>query len=199
MRAISAAPSRQSAARLMLPSPPAATSRPARPLAGPPELLATALVRVRAYVRSLVSQPADAEDIVQESMARTIRRAQEIDIARPDHFALSVARNLLIDRGRAKGLGHHDALEDTLVCPAPLPDQHLAEKQRFEIFQRTLDAMPPLRREIFVRRRIEGQSREEIAAATGLNAEAVKKHVTRALAQLAMALDQAEAEAGDRS
>ena len=45
---------------------------------------------------------------------------------------------------------------------------------------------------VFRRRRLEGQSREEIAQALGLQPEAVKKHISRAMAQLARALDEAE-------
>lgn len=68
----------------------------------------------------------------------------------------------------------------------------MQDRQRLALFSATLEAMPPLRREVFRRRRLEGQSREEIAEALGLQPEAVKKHISRAMAQLARALDEAE-------
>ncbi|WP_206244533.1 RNA polymerase sigma factor [Novosphingobium terrae] len=150
--------------------------------------LAQTLGRLRAYVRAHVGDAADAEDIVQESLERTLRRAHETDIARPDFFAISVARNLMVDRHRRQPAFNCE-LEDTLPCSAPLPDQQLSDRERLARFHAALEAMTPLRRDIFIRRRIDGQSREDIARALNMQSEAVKKHITRAMAQLTLALD----------
>lgn len=163
------------------------------PVATVPRLvadLAETMARLRSYVRAHVANGADAEDIVQESLARTLRRAHETDIARPDYFAISVARNLIIDRHRADSQSCE--LDDMLPCPVPLPDQQLSDRQRLTRFHAALDAMTPLRRDIFIRRRIDGQSREAIARDLDMQPEAVKKHITRAMAHLALALDEAE-------
>lgn len=155
--------------------------------------LAGAMAPLRAFVHARMNNKADADDIVQESLTRTLRRAQEIEIARLDFYAIGIARNLIADNGRQPQTAPIEPLADILACEAVLPDQSLSDAQRLAIFQRTLEAMPPLRREVFVRRRIEQQSREEIARALDLQVEAVKKHVSRAMAQLAQALDAAEA------
>lgn len=151
--------------------------------------LGQTMTRLRAYVRSRIDNGADAEDIVQESLERTLRRALEADIARPDFFAISVARNLMVDRHRRqRDLADHEP-DEALPCAAPLPDQQLSDRERLARFHEALAQMPPLRRDIFIRRRIEGQSREDIARALDMQPEAVKKHITRAMAQLAMALE----------
>jgi len=157
------------------------------------------MARVRSYVHARMANPADADDILQESLARTIRRAGEVDIARPDFYALSIARNLMADHARQQAGTILCEIADSLPCEAPLPDQRLNDRERMAIFSATLAAMPPLRRDIFIRRRIEGQSREAIAQALDMQVEAVKKHITRAMAQLAMALDEAEAPPADRA
>jgi len=156
------------------------------------------MARVRRYVHAHMANRADAEDIVQESLARTLRRAGErgigeTGIARPDHYAISIARNLMADHARHAAMTGECVIDDALACAAPLPDQHLQDRQRLALFTATLEAMPPLRREVFRRRRLEGQSREEIAEALGLQPEAVKKHISRAMAQLARVLAEAEA------
>jgi RNA polymerase sigma factor (sigma-70 family) len=164
---------------------------PANTPAAPPRLimdLAQVAARLRSYVRAHVRNPEDAEDILQESLTRTLRRAHDTDIARPDFFAISVARNLIVDRHREQA-GQPCELDETLSCPSPLPDQQLSDRERLQRFHAALDAMAPLRRDIFIRRRIDGQSREEIARALNMQPEAVKKHITRAMAQLALALD----------
>jgi RNA polymerase sigma factor (sigma-70 family) len=151
--------------------------------------LGQTLARLRLYVRAHVNHAQDAEDIVQESLARTLHRAHETDIARPDFFAISVARNLIVDRHRAGGGATPCDLHEALPCPVPLPDQQVSDRERLRRFHAALDAMPPLRRAIFIRRRIDGHSREEIARDLGMQPEAVKKHITRAMAQLALVLD----------
>jgi RNA polymerase sigma-70 factor (ECF subfamily) len=96
---------------------------PANTPAAPPRLimdLAQVAARLRSYVRAHVRNPEDAEDILQESLTRTLRRAHETDIARPDFFAISVARNLIVDRHREQA-GHPCELDDTSPAPAPCP------------------------------------------------------------------------------
>ncbi|WCT79413.1 RNA polymerase sigma factor [Novosphingobium humi] len=160
-----------------------------------------AMARLRRYVHAHMANRADAEDIVQESLARTLRRAGEAGlgeqgIARPDHYAIGIARNLMADHARHAAMAGECAIDEAMPCAAPLPDQHLQHRQRLALFTATLEAMPPLRREVFRRRRLEGQSREDIAQALGLQPEAVKKHINRAMAQLARALSEAETDLG---
>lgn len=143
--------------------------------------------QVQRFVSSRVDDPADAADIAQESLVRLIARSREADIAQPGHYAITIARNLVNDRYRHMALATAP-VDEEIVCPAPLADVVLSERERLAAFHTALTAMPPLRREVFMRRRLHGQSREAIAAELGLQPEAVKKHVSRALAQLARAL-----------
>lgn len=154
--------------------------------------LLDAMRRVQRYVAGRVPDPADAADIAQESLARMMERAREIEIARPDFYALRIARNLINDRHRAAAM-RIASLDEQIVCTAPLADQILSDRQRLDAFRAALDAMPPLRREVFIRRRLHQESREDIATALGLEIEAVKKHISRALTQLAQTLAAKEA------
>jgi RNA polymerase sigma factor (sigma-70 family) len=156
------------------------------------ERLTQAMHGLRRYVHKHMPNKADAEDIVQESLARTLHRAGETHLHQPDHYALRIARNLMADHARQSDSADHGEVEDLIACNAPLPDEQMQQRQRLAIVTAALETMPPLRREVFRRRRLEGQSREEIAQALGLQPEAVKKHITRAMAQLARALEKAE-------
>ena len=49
--------------------------------------------------------------------------------------------------------------------------------------------MPVQRRRVFEMRRIEGQSRQAIASSLNISAEAVTKHISRAMADIQLHLD----------
>jgi RNA polymerase sigma-70 factor (ECF subfamily) len=81
-------------------------------------------------------------------------------------------------------------LSDGQSSDAPLPDQMLLHKQRLQQFVQLLEEMPPLRREVFIRRRLHGQTHAEIAEALDLTPDAVEKHIVRGMRQLCEAIDQ---------
>jgi RNA polymerase sigma-70 factor (ECF subfamily) len=80
-------------------------------------------------------------------------------------------------------------LPDEIVCPAPRADEILAYRERVDVLIRALKAMPPLRREVFTRRKLDGQATAAIAGDLGLSIAAVEKHCGRAVADLRYALD----------
>lgn len=143
--------------------------------------------RLLTYIRNRIRNPADAEDVYQETMVRMLERARSGGLQQPVPYALRVAHSVILDRA---AIPVSDLLDEDIACDQPGAEQRLSDRQRLAAFKRALDAMPPLRREVFTRKRIQGQSREEIAQALGMNEEAVKKHLTRALAQLARSLEE---------
>jgi len=72
-------------------------------------------------------------------------------------------------------------------------------RQKVEVFGKALDAMPPLRRDVFIRRRLHGHSTRQIAAELDMNEAAVEKHVVRAMEQLHREMAKAERSAGGRA
>ena len=55
--------------------------------------------------------------------------------------------------------------------------------------RRSPSVEPPLRREVFLRRRLDEQDAATVAEALGIGRSAVEKHVTRAVADLRRALE----------
>jgi RNA polymerase sigma-70 factor (ECF subfamily) len=58
-----------------------------------------------------------------------------------------------------------------------------------EILVGALKVMPPLRREVFLRRRLDGIASATIAADLQLSLAAIEKHCTRAVVDLRLALE----------
>lgn len=143
--------------------------------------------------------PAAADDLVQETLLRlmTYERARIVI----DRAALGyrIALNLVRDHFRHRDRRSVEVLDDDIPCEAPAPEQILMHRQKVEVFGKVLDAMPPLRRDVFIRRRLHGHSTRQIAAELNMNEAAVEKHVVRALEQLHREMAKAERRRGGRS
>lgn len=167
---------------------------PHRPSLGPAPLderLTSAAGPLKRYIQRIAPNSSDAADIYQESILRVIEQARAQSLRNPLAYALRVARNLLLGDSKRQTLSLESLDENTnpLACPSPCPEERTSQRQRAQLLQRFLATMPAQRREVLIRRRLQGESREQIAAAMGLSQEAVKKHMTRALADLQHFLD----------
>ena len=147
----------------------------------------TRLVR---YLRARGARDDIAEDIAQETLTRliTISRSQAIGSL----FALGfrIADNLLIDQHRDESR-HAGAPEEDWLSDAPSPDRVLDSRRAVDVFHRCLRRMPPLRREVLIRRRMRQESHRAIGEALSLSTKAVEKHITRGLIDLRRAMEKA--------
>lgn len=143
-----------------------------------------------AYVRRR-SEAGEAEDVAQEAIARVLTRARETLITDPLSYAMRAARNILIDRRRCNATMPVDNLDEAelLVDSGATPLEALEMSERLKLCQRALETMPPLRREVFVRRRAGEESYETIARDLKLSVDAVQKHYSRAAQTLRRALE----------
>lgn len=143
-------------------------------------LIASALTR---YVRKRTHRPDVVEDVVQETVLRLMDYRDKGPLVSVYALAFRIAGNLVIDRFRTERRYAAEAVEEP-VSPTALPDRVLASRQELALLMQTLQAMPPLRREVIIRRRLHGQSCATIAKDLDLNPKAVEKHITRGLVDL---------------
>jgi RNA polymerase sigma-70 factor (ECF subfamily) len=153
---------------------------------------------LRRFVEGRLRDRADSEDLVQETFLRLYDYRRTRAVADVGAFCFAVARNLIRDHLRRRDAGPVTAeISENLVCPAPRADEVLAYRERVEVLKQALRAMPALRREVFLRRRLDEQSVASISEALGIGKSAVEKHVSRALADLRRALDRRGLALGD--
>jgi RNA polymerase sigma factor, sigma-70 family len=140
--------------------------------------------KLLAYIARRDRNPASSEDVLQETLLRLLEQSRKQAILDPMAYAYRIADTVIYARARQKKreteLGDMDFAADV-----PAGEQVLEYKQRAALFRDALLAMSPVRRSVFVKRHLEGKARSEIAAETGLSLEAVKKHLLRAMAELA--------------
>ena len=125
--------------------------------------------RLRNFIRRRVSDPRDAEDILQDVFSALVEANQLLmPIEHVTGWLFRVARNRIIDLFRRKRTEPLE-FEDLLPSPDAGPDALYERGLWLEALEDALDALPADQRDVFVRHEIEGRSFKEIAADTGVN------------------------------
>lgn len=104
-------------------------------------------------------------------------------IESPKALLFKVARNLCIDEARKKKVASEWAgsqFATDMHSAAPSSEYLFAQRQMLDKVIRTLESLPPLRREVFILSRAHGYTRAEISAQLKISEVAVAKHLVRA-------------------
>jgi len=132
----------------------------------------------------------EGEDIVQETYVRLYDYRRTRPVSDIGAFCFAVARNLVHDHFRRRSMAARtEPIGEAIVCPQPRVEEVLDFRQRVDILVRAMKVMPALRREVFLRRQLDGIPTAQIASDLGMSRAAIDKHCTRALADLRAALE----------
>ncbi len=141
----------------------------------------------RELVRFLSAKLGDrqvAADVAHDAYLRVMERAGQEQIASPRAFLYRTALNLVIDEHRRNSLRRTenlDVLDQDEQFFSPSPHRSLAQDQRLELLQRALDELPPMCRDAFLLRKLEGLSHDEIAERLSISQSLVEKHIVNAM------------------
>lgn len=141
------------------------------------------------YLRHRTSDREAAGDVAQEVVLRLIDLRRRQQIGSIHALAFRIADNLLVDGARRQSRTTVIPEDDDIACTTPSAERVVASRQIMDILSRALRRMPPLRREVIVRRRLNGENCATISAELSLSPAAVEKHIARALVDLRAALD----------
>lgn len=160
--------------------------------------LADSFLRLLPRLRRLGARHhVDGDDLAQDACLRLLRLDAPEAVEQPARYLSSVARNLLIDRHRARarearvlvsGLDPEMFIADS----AANPEQVLAGKQRLALVMAAIAELPPRCSEAFHLHRFHGLTYVEIARQMGISASGVEKHIAEALERLDRALARGE-------
>ena len=148
------------------------------------------------FVLRSVRERGQAEELHQDIWMRVIEaRSRYEPQARFTTWLYTIAHNRLVDHWRRSGLrvvsldDEPAAVEEPEGNPGLNPERQAPARQGLERLAQAIAALPPAQREAFLLREESGLSVEEIAEATGTNAEAAKSRLRYAMAKLKAALD----------
>lgn len=143
---------------------------------------------VQRYVRGRSGRHDIADDIAQETVARLVELQRTEQIGSIFALAFRIADNLLTDMHRRERR-LSDEVDDEWQSEEPSMDRVLDSRRAVDVFNRCLRRMPPLRREVLIRRRLNQESCRSIGEDLAISAKAVEKHITRGMIDLRKALE----------
>lgn len=128
--------------------------------------------------------PAEAEDVVQETMIKVWSRRDSWDsIDNIETFCLTICRNLAIDKTRH--LANQTVSLDTEMEPSDNsqhanPEEQAVQQDRIKMVRQLINQLPEKQRSCMQLRDIEGKSYKDIATILAITEEQVKVNIFRA-------------------
>ena len=135
--------------------------------------------RLLNFIRRHVSDPLDAEDVLQDVLYRLVETNRLLmPIDHITGWLFHVARNRITDLFRQSRTDRLGDLEDLLPSPDAGPEAAYAHGVLVDELELALDELPPEQRAVFVAHELEGRSFKEIAAETGVSVNTLlsRKH-----------------------
>jgi RNA polymerase sigma-70 factor (ECF subfamily) len=143
----------------------------------------------------LVRNPADAQDLVQDTCVAACENPADITAAdHPVRWLLRVLHNCFIDGARRHGRAPFVALEEVggslgLLSDAPGPEELLQQADGEQALERAFLQLDAMQRTLLVLR-AEGHDLGEIEAITGIGREVLRARLHRARRSLAQRLNE---------
>ena len=152
------------------------------------EALGREQARLRSFIRRRVANESDVEDILQDVFYEFVEAYRLLKpVEHATAWLYRVARNRIIDLFRKKRPetstdapvatyeeGEKVRLEDLLPSPDAGQEAAFARRVLLEELYAALDELPREQREAFVAHELEGRSFKELAAETGVSANALR-------------------------
>lgn len=133
------------------------------------------------FIRARVSDPATAEDILQDIFVKIQQRLGQLqDPAKLQSWIYLIARNAVID--------HYRTRKETVELPETLPAEPGENDPEIEglkaSFRRMIYSLPEPYRDALVLTELEGLTQKELAERLGISLSGAKSRVQRAREQL---------------
>ena len=133
---------------------------------------------LKCYALKLSGNDDDAEDLVQEVMLRLWNMRTRLEETKGGMMALAstMARNLFYDKCRRRKFSSDGGIDREI----PFNDLTAEVHDEVRLIKLIVESLPPLQRQVFRMKEIEGYEAEEIMQITGCSADNLRKNLSRA-------------------
>lgn len=135
------------------------------------------------FLYRLLNSKEDAEEIVQDTFIKIWEKREEFIEGYPfESFLFKIAKNAFFNLNRKKVNRKivESHLEFLTEIASGSTDEYVIFKETKAIINTIIDNLPPKRKEIFILRRIDGLSRQEIADKLGISIITVDSQLLKA-------------------
>jgi len=139
---------------------------------------------LRRVVGARVANPADAEDLVQEALARVLQHQDRIEDGMLEPYAISTARNLVATKWRTEARQRSNRHRLHEPDEATSPDEHVLAAEDQETMARALQEFSEDERALLLAHEAEGRSLASLASQRGTTAGALAARIHRLRARL---------------
>jgi RNA polymerase sigma factor (sigma-70 family) len=149
------------------------------------ESMADLLPVIRRVVAARVRDPAQVDDLVQETLARVMAARSRVEGDTLAPYAVATARNLVVSAAQREQRAWRSAhlLVDRDGGPPP-PEDEAVRRADAEVVDRALSRLPPADREMLLAHEVEGRETGALAADRGSTPGAVAARLARTRARL---------------
>lgn len=136
-----------------------------------------------AFLFHVLNSKEDTEEIVQETFIKIWEKREEFLEGYPfEPFLFKIAKNAFLKLNRRKI--NHQLFEEypnlLFEISSRNTDDHIIFKETTDIINLIINDLPPKRKEIFLLRRIEGYTRQEVANQLGISVITVDSQLLKA-------------------
>jgi len=123
-----------------------------------------------------------AAELAQDAYIRLLTHPDLSVVSNLPGYLFEVGRNLAIDLQRSPlGRTQFVALDENLLCPAPVPEKLAELRQQCRILLDTVFSMPSACRDVFLLRKLNELSYGQIAAHLGISEKTVQRRLVQAM------------------
>jgi RNA polymerase sigma factor (sigma-70 family) len=149
------------------------------------------LAPLQRYLRRLLGNSSEAEDIAHDAYLRVYPLAKKDSAEHPEALLYVTARRLAINRLKRRGISpisRETPDYDTAASTSPGVEQQVMARQELRLLEQAIADLPEGCRAVLLLRKIEMLSHREIADRLGIAVSTVEKQHARALRLLRAAL-----------
>lgn len=138
---------------------------------------------IRTWLRRRMALGLDIDDVIHDMYVKLVALPSVAQIENPRRYAFRIAYAIVVDHVRHSKVAAISAIAEPqaleIAASDPSIEERLSHRGDLQDLNAVLATLPPLCREAFLLRRVDGLSQRETAARLSISEKTVEKYMTR--------------------